>query len=550
MKFKIINGTIFDPTQNLNKKHHDIYVENGFITKPTSLEKKKFQTTYDANGMYVMAGAIDIHSHIAGGNVNNARLLSPEIHSNFLEHNLERKKLLPGFNSRWTSEGTGYRYAEMGFTTVVEPAVLPINSFLTQLELEKIPMIDKGCLAIVGNDNFLLDALNKKRGQSYIDDYVAWNINSSRCIGLKVINAGGTELFKYTGESETFGLDDIVPEYGVSSRRILESLNIANENLKIPHPVHVHCNNLGMAGNVDSILDTIDAAQGRRMHLAHIQFYGYGKDGKKGFSSGAIELADKINKNDNISVDIGQVMFKPTITISSDIWKQNQAKSNANPKKWVISEVEDGGGGVIPYEYKQKNFVNALQWSIGLELFLMIKDPWRVFLTTDHPNGAPFTSYPELIRLLMDKDFRNSQIDEININAKEISNLRSIKRTYSLYEVAIMTRAAPARILGLKDRGSLKPGSVADISIYNPKKTIDEMFRSAEYVFKDGIEIVRKGKVLKHLKTKTKCLNLNYDEKIHKKIKEWFNNYYSLSLNAFEIDESFFSENNFQTIGS
>ena len=63
-------------------------------------------------------------------------------------------------------------------------------------------------------------------------------------------------------------------------------------------------------------------------------------------------------------------MFKPTVTISSDIWKQNQAKNQMHTqKKWVISEVEDGGGGVVPYEYKQKNFVNALQWSIGLELF-------------------------------------------------------------------------------------------------------------------------------------------------------------------------------------
>ena len=90
-------------------------------------------------------------------------MLSPEIHANFMESNLGRKKNLPGFNSRWTSEGTGYRYAEMGFTTVIEPAVLPINAFLTQLELEQIPMIDKGCLGIVGNDNFLLDALNKKK---------------------------------------------------------------------------------------------------------------------------------------------------------------------------------------------------------------------------------------------------------------------------------------------------------------------------------------------------------------------------------------------------
>ena len=548
MKFKIINGRIFDPTQKLNDKTQNIYVEDGLIKNPKKSEISQFTTTYNANGMIVMAGAIDIHSHIAGGNVNNARLLSPEIHTNFLEHNLKRKKSFPSFNSRWTSEGTGYRYAEMGFTTVIEPAVLPINSFLTQLELEKIPMIDKGCLGIVGNDNFLLEALNKKKGQTYIDDYVAWNINSAKCIGLKVINAGGTELFKLTGESESFKLDDIVPEYGISSRQILQSLNIANENLKIPHPVHVHCNNLGMAGNVSSIIDTIDAAQGRRMHLAHIQFYGYGNEGKKGFSSGALELAEKINKNKNITVDIGQVMFKPTVTISSDIWKQNQAKKNAYPKKWVISEIEDGGGGVVPYEYKEKNFVNALQWSIGLELFLLIKDPWRVFLTTDHPNGAPFTSYPELIRLLMDYDFRNSEIDKINSEARQISNLSSIKRTYNLYEIAIMTRAAPAKILGLSDRGSLKPGSIADISIYNPKKPIDEMFRNAEFVFKEGVEIVRKGKILRHFKTVTKCLDLKYDYKIHKNIKEWFSNYYSLSLNEFEIDESFFDENNFQAI--
>ncbi len=548
MKFKIINGLIYDPTQKLNGKKQDIYIDNGIIASPKPSEIPKYKKYYDAEGLIIMAGAIDIHSHIAGGNVNNARLLSPEIHSNFLEHNLNRKKLLPGFNSRWTSEGTGYRYAEMGFTTVIEPAVLPINAFLTQLELESIPMIDKGCLGIVGNDNFLLEALSKKKGQSFIDDYVAWNINSSKSIGLKVINAGGTELFKQKGESESFELDDIVPEYGVSSRQILKALNISNENLRIPHPIHVHCNNLGMAGNIKSILHTIDAAEGRRMHLAHIQFYGYDDKGKKRFSSGSRELADAVNKNQNISVDIGQVMFKPTVTISSDIWKQNQAKSNANPNKWIISEVEDGGGGVVPYEYKEKNYVNALQWAIGLELFLMIKDPWRVFLTTDHPNGAPFTSYPELIRLLMDLDFRNSEISKINNLAREISYLKSIKRTYSFYEICIMTRAAPAKILGLKDRGSLKKGSTADIAIYNPKKSLDKMFGNAEYVFKNGIEIVRKGKVLRHLKTSTKCLNLNYDNKIHKKIRNWFDSYYSLSLKEFEIDENYFTEENFQII--
>ena len=66
-----------------------------------------------------------------------------------------------------------------------------------------------------------------------------------------------------------------------------------------------------------------------------------------------------------------------------------------------------------------------------------------------------------------------------------------------MYEIAIMTRASPAEILGLKDRGFLKEGCLADISIYDPKKTIDKMFREASYVFKDGDGGCKKWKSFK-----------------------------------------------------
>ena len=544
MKFKIINGKVFDPTQNLNGNKTDIYVDNGIIVKPNPSEFYKFKTVYDATDLIVMAGAIDIHSHIAGGNVNNARLLSPEIHSNFLKQNLNRKKNLPGFNSRWTSDGTGYRYAEMGFTTVVEPAVLPINSFLTHLELEKIPMIDKAGLAILGNDSFLLESMHKKKGQNFLNDYVAYTLNSTKCLGLKVINAGGAEFFKKGGE--TFDLDDVVPSYGVTSRQILTALNKANEDLKIKHPLHVHCNNLGVPGNIKTILETIKTAEGRRMHLAHVQFYGYDNEGKRGFSSGSVQLADAVNKNKNITVDVGQVMFKPTVTISSDILRQYEARNNANPKKWIINEVEDGGGGIVPYEYKSKNFVNSLQWLIGLEIFLMIKDPSKVFFTTDHPNGAPFTSYPELFRLLMDYEFRLEKISKINQESLKFSFLKDIKRTYSMYDIAIMTRSSPAKILGLKDRGSLRNGCIADISVYDPKKKIDQMFQSAKYVFKNGNEIVRNGKILKYHKSSTIAVDIRYERSITKDLQSWVNRFYSLDVDDFKVNTDFFRNSNFK----
>ena len=544
MKFKIINGKVFDPTQNLNGNKTDIYVDNGIIVKPNPSEFYKFKTVYDATDLIVMAGAIDIHSHIAGGNVNNARLLSPEVHSNFLKQNLNRKKNLPGFNSRWTRDGTGYRYAEMGFTTVVEPAVLPINSFLTHLELEKIPMIDKAGLAILGNDSFLLESMHKKKGQNFLNDYVAYTLNSTKCLGLKVINAGGAEFFKKGGE--TFDLDDVVPSYGVTSRQILTALNKANEDLKIKHPLHVHCNNLGVPGNIKTILETIKTAEGRRMHLAHVQFYGYDNEGKRGFSSGSVQLADAVNKNKNITVDVGQVMFKPTITISSDILRQFEARNNANPKKWIINEVEDGGGGIVPYEYKSKNFVNSLQWLIGLEIFLMIKDPSKVFFTTDHPNGAPFTSYPELFRLLMDYEFRLEKISKINQESLKFSFLKDIKRTYSMYDIAIMTRSSPAKILGLKDRGSLRNGCIADISVYDPKKKIDQMFQSAKYVFKNGNEIVRNGKILKYHKSSTIAVDIRYEKSIIKDLQSWVNRFYSLDVEDFKVNTDFFRNSNFK----
>src|SRR6185436_20372222 len=147
--------------------------------------------------------------------------------------------------------------------------------------------------------------------------------------------------------------------------------------------------------------------------------------------------------------------------------------------------------------YRDSNFVNALQWAIGLELFLRVKDPWRVFLTTDHPNGAPFTSYPHLIRLLMDRKFRNEKLAQIHPEAAAHSQLAALQREYSLYEIAIMTRAAPARSVGLSDRGHLGAGAAADITVYRDIADRENMFSAPEYVFKDGELVARDGAIVK-----------------------------------------------------
>ena len=40
----------------------------------------------------------------------------------------------------------------------------------------------------------------------------------------------------------------------------------------------------------------------------------------------SLDLAEAVNSNKNITVDVGQVMFNPTVTISSDILRQFSAR--------------------------------------------------------------------------------------------------------------------------------------------------------------------------------------------------------------------------------
>lgn len=529
MMIKIAGGRVFDPTQGLAGEVRDLFIRDGHIVAdpgPGAL----VDTAYDASGCVVMAGAIDIHSHIAGGNVNTARVLLPEQHRNFMARRLNH----PHSTAKWSCTDTGYRYARMGYTTVVEPAVLPVNALDAHLQMADIPIIDTAGLAILGSDDFLLRLLRGGASQAQINDYVAWTLQATRCLGLKVINAGGAAAFK--ANVRQFDLDDVVPYYGTSSRHILQSLQRAVCDLRIPHPVHVHCNNLGLPGNVDTAIATMEAAQGLPMHLAHIQFYGYGQEGARGFSSGAARLMEAFRRHPNITLDVGQVLFGQTVTISGDVIAQYSRHGDAHPNKWVVWEAEcDGAGGVVPYRYRELSFVNTLQWAIGLEIFLLAEDPWRVFFTTDHPNGAPFTAYPELVRLLMDAGYRHSCMARLNQEALALTLLPELKREFSLHEIAVMTRAAPARLLGLADRGHLAPGAVADIAVYTPQADKRAMFQEAALVFKRGLLVARRGEIVARPAGKALTVAAVYERSIEREVKAHFDRFYSLSLDNFCI---------------
>ncbi|MSP85815.1 MAG: formylmethanofuran dehydrogenase subunit A [Methylotenera sp.] len=529
------NGRLYDPTNQKNGVIENIYLEQGrIIAKPHGAIK--ITKTFDLTGKIVMAGAIDMHSHIGGGKVNIARMMLPEFQESKKYSEPEAHICTPNCSHHATpsTTDTGFRYIEMGYTAAFEPALMPINARQAHLEMADTPMIDKGCYAMLGNDDYFLRMLASKKDQKSINDYVAWILHSTQSIGIKVVNPGGINAFKFN--QRKLDLDENNSYYQISPREILKSLSRAVQELGIAKPLHVHCNNLGAAGNFQTTLDTMGASDGLPMHLTHIQFHSYGTEGDKKFSSAAAQIAEALNINRHITADVGQILFGQTVTASGDSMMQQLNAKHANPNKSVMMDIEcDAGCGIVPFKYRDQNYVNALQWAIGLELFLSVEDPWRIFLTTDHPNGAPFTSYPHLIRLLMDKSFRNDAFAKLNLDAQAMSNLTSLNREYSLYEIAIMTRAGAAGLIGLNDRGHLGLGAGADITVYTDQADREAMFSKPDYVFKDGELVVKEGKVVKVVWGATHTAKPAFDMGVEKDLKDYFDKYHTMQLANFKI---------------
>jgi formylmethanofuran dehydrogenase subunit A len=396
---RLKGGRVVDPV-NDRDAIGDVFIENGRIVEGASNGRKPDET-YDLAGKVVMAGGVDIHSHIAGSNVTLGRALMPELPALAAQ---DGASIAPSPDA-WGAYATGIRYAEMGYTTVIEPALIPTHAIEAQIELASIPIIDVGALVILGNDDFSLGLLRDGGREAELQDYVGRTLGHAKAIVL----------------------------------------------------------------------------------------------------------------------------------ISGDILRQFDGRRGAHPKKWAIDQGDGNGTGVVPYQYRAGNFANAVQWSVGLEIVLLAKDLWRVLFSTDHPNGALFVRYPEIVHLLMDRDERARMLERLPESARQVSNLPSIGRELTLSEIAIITRGASARLLGLTDRGHLGLGAVADVAVYTEQKNKTTMFASAHLLFKDGALVVRDGEVVNVTWGKAYHVAPGVDAHIERRLAAFYDRYYGVHPSSFGV---------------
>jgi formylmethanofuran dehydrogenase subunit A len=537
-RLRIAGGTLYDPATGVDGEARDVCIEDGRIVANVPADAP----TLDARGMVVMAGGVDMHAHIAGSAVNQARRLLAEEHSAdpapapALDHVDDSEPLARSGTGGTlpTTFTTGYRYAGLGYTTVFDAAVAPLLARSTHAELDDTPIVDAGAFILMGNDEYLfrlIDAGERERAR----DYTAWVLGAAGGYAIKVVNPGGVERWKSGGRNVT-GLDDPVGSSRVTPRAILETLADAANALALPHAAHVHCNNLGIPGNVRTTLETMRAVAGRRCHFTHLQFHSYGGEVGGAWRSAAREVAEYVNAHPEVSADVGQVMFGPATTLTADAPVEYLLHKSSG-RRWTNVDVElETGCGIVPYSYKERAAVAALQWAVGLELFLLAADPWRMVLSTDHPNGGSFRSYPELIRLLMDRAYRDEQLKRANPKLLAGSTLaEGMAREYTLNEIAIVTRAGPARLLGLTSKGHLGVGADADVTVYAPAENVAEMFATPRFVVKGGTLVVEEGELRRAPSGRRLHVRPAYDGGVERDIERFFDAYATVSFENYPV---------------
>lgn len=539
---RITGGRVYDPANSIDGEVRDIWTEGGRIVAAPSDPGVRPVRTLDATGMIIMAGGVDMHCHIAGPKVNAARKMRPEDKRNSPVIRRTEHTRSGTTGSVPSTFATGYLYAGLGYTTAFDAAVPPLAARHVHEELHDTPIIDKGFYVLMGNNHYIMKQIAANEPKR-LEAYIAWLLGAARGYAVKLVNPGGVEVWKSTGGNAS-QLDVPVTHFGVSPRQILRECSRTVTEMKLPHSVHIHCNNLGMPGNWATTLDTMQALEGHRGHLTHIQFHSYGgePDDQGTFASKVPDLVEYVNSHPNLTVDVGQVMFGETTSMTGD-GPLGYFLHKVMGRKWFSADTEmEAGCGIVPITYKNKSLVHSLQWAIGLEWYLLMQDPWRIAMSTDHPNGGSFLAYPEIIALLMDRTRRQDVIAQLPPGMKERCTLAELDRQYTLNEIAIITRAAPARILGLKDKGHLGIGADADITIYQPDDDIQRMFELPRYVIRRGEVIVDDGELKAQPEGRLFHVGPTYDEACVPDIQKWFEENYTIRFRNYPVDVSYLHE--------
>ena len=153
----------------------------------------------------------------------------------------------------------------------------------------------------------------------------------------------------------------------------------------------------------------------------------------------------------------------------------------------------------------------------------------------------------EKLQYMLDNEVHNWAVNR--------TDLSTYDREYSWDDVAIVTRASPAKILGFEDRGHLGVGAKADVSIYDidvndfdaslmkNSPIVENKLLNSLYTIKDGEILVKNGEILKLIKSKHVWCDVkgleNEEEHLINRIKPEFNKYYTIKYENYGVNNHY-----------
>ena len=509
-KLIIKNGLIFDPLNDIKGEAKDILIQDGTIVEKFSSEKDV--KSIDAKNRTVIPAALDIHTHVASQQVNWVRLIGA--------NNSKFKEIWNGLTLEYIAKS----YISNGYTFILEANVFPSLARQTIFNFKNLPLLDKAMLLNVSN----LWPLELEFQRGKIDNMAVFLSNllsMTKGFGFKVYNPFESESWNFKTLRKDVSTKGRL--YNFSALDVYENLTKTNEYLGLPHSIHAHIEGyeqIKAKNNLFTILEKIksldlepnskidsDIKRSQIFHIAHASAYNV--DGNNS------ELINSLNEKNNIEVDLGFIGFNqinPLITSDRRLIDSLINGNNSNNVRKVISSAIEfeGDNFATLRTFDKKNFQDCNIWANAIDIALKVNNKWQLQFSVNYPNYADINNVPQIATWLLSKNSRDKFMTGMNNEFLKNNTLQDNDKTLNFNEFIILTRASPAKSLGLGNlKGILREGADADINILDINindidiskdyEKLKNAFTNIEYVIKSGEIIKNKEKI-----------NLNYQGKI------------------------------------
>ncbi len=496
-KLIVKNGTVFDPINSVEGEEKDILVQDGKVVEKFASESDVKEI--DAKNKIIIPAAVDIHAHLSSQQLNWARLLGSKNAT---------------FQATWkglTLVKMATDYISNGYTFVVEANTYPSYAKQTVFELKNLPVLDKAMLLNVSS-LWPLELEFQKSNAEEASFFLADLLSKIKAFGLKAYNPFESESWNYQVLRSDLGEQGRL--YNYSALDVYELLTRANEILGLPHSVHAHVEGYELQQskkNLSAIINKIKSLEldpnpknnlkhkrSQIFHLAHISSYNF--DGKNE------DLIKFFNDNPKFDADLGFIGFdaiNPLVTSDRRLVNSYVPMEGSSNPLIARSAMEfEGDGFALLRSFDKKSFKDCVLWANAIELGLNIKNKWQLQFSVNFPNYSSISKAAEIASWLFSKPARDSFMESMNQEFLKQTPLTSEEKVLSFSDYVIMTRASPAKSLGIGSiKGNLGLDADGDFNILNlnakdihmnvDHAKIEDALTNIEYV-------IKAGKVVKH----------------------------------------------------